>query len=97
MTGYQLSLQLSVAVEHYCKARLTTLVAPDVNEGVQLQCRVDWLIHIRYWNSPSQKPTQISLMDQAWNHENFSNSLGMKKLHSYSSGVLELCSAYKYY
>ena len=64
-----------------CKAWLRTMVAPDVDGGVEVQCRVDWLIHIRYSYSPSQKPTQISLMDQAWNHENFSNSLGMKKLH----------------
>ena len=34
-------------------------------------------------------------MDQGWNHENFSNSLGMKILHSYGSGLLEGSLAYK--
>ena len=66
-----------------------------MKEGVQLHCGVDWgwggdgggggggggATYIRYSYSPSQKPTQIHLIDQGWNHENFSNSLGMKILH----------------
>ena len=94
MTGHQLSLQLSVGTQEHRKAGLSLRT---VTEGVQVQCGVDggWKVapHIRYSYSPSQKPTQIHLIDQGWNHENFSNSLGMKILHSYGSGLLEGSSA----
>ena len=88
------------------QSQIVLLVGPDVNEGVQVQCGVDWVVWYTALHCTAmlhivdiriQQARNRQMIDQGWNHENFSNSLGMEISHSYGSVTVEGSSAYKYY